>query len=261
MAQVFGPLHSESASGQFAKTLIYQGYHGKNYVKAYGKPNWDVHPPTAPQLAVQALTKQLMQHWEDIQETDRATWDTLAVAARVSRVNSYLKENYARHRAGRQPIDWYPETEPYRIYSGGTLTADLDDWTPVFNDAGEITARNASVFSTHDIQVLEINSSVLLDGLFDLRAFWELEEINVCGTALTLLPLVNWSTYLYVISLIGQAFIEVDSLFNDIAATHSKDAGGAIDVSGGTSAAPTAASAAARAWLTDPSGNWTITTN
>jgi len=110
MALVTGPLHSQSASGQFGKTLIFQESMRRHVVKAYGKPNWTVHPPSAAQLAIQALTKKLMQHWEEISLVDQATWDALATPAQVSRVNSYLKENYARYRSGRAMLEAWPDT-------------------------------------------------------------------------------------------------------------------------------------------------------
>ena len=111
MAQVYGPLHSESASGQFAGTLIYQPYKGKTYVKAYGKPDWDVHPPTAAQLAVQAMNKSLMEAWPAISAADKATWDALAIPARISRVNAYLRENFKRLRSGRAATSLWPAVE------------------------------------------------------------------------------------------------------------------------------------------------------
>lgn len=126
MAQVFGPLMSESASGQIAQTLIYQRYRGKNYVKAYGKPDWDVHPPTGPQLAVQAMNKLLMEAWPGIAELDKATWDALAIPQRLSRVNVYLRENFKRLRSGRLATDFWPavETPPYPTTA--TVSGELD---------------------------------------------------------------------------------------------------------------------------------------
>jgi len=120
MAIVKGPLHSESAQGQIGKTLIYQESMGRSIVKSYAvpgnTPGFDKMNQTAGQLAVQAQTKALMQHWLDISPTDQATWDALAVPARISRINAYLKENYRRLRGGEPLLDGWPD-----IYS--TLTA------------------------------------------------------------------------------------------------------------------------------------------
>jgi hypothetical protein len=111
MAQVFGPLNSQSASGQFAGTMIFQRYRGKNYVKAYGKPDWDAHPPTELQLNVQQTTKALMEAWPVISDEDKATWDALAVPARISRVNAYLRENYRLGFSGQMLTTFYPAVE------------------------------------------------------------------------------------------------------------------------------------------------------
>lgn len=123
MAQVYGPLQSESASGQFAETLIFQPYRGKTYVKAYGKPDWTAHPPTAAQLAVQAMNKSLMEAWPAISAADKATWDALAIPARISRVNAYLRENFNRLRSGQDLTTVYPAIEyPFQYGATGTTT-------------------------------------------------------------------------------------------------------------------------------------------
>jgi len=129
MAQVYGPLMSESARGQFGEIVIFQEYHGKTYAKGYGKPNWTTHPPTEAQLAVQAMNKSLMEAWPAIAAVDKATWDALAIPDRVSRVNSYLKENFKRLRSGLPATDFWPAIElpPYPLTVGyDTLIPDPD---------------------------------------------------------------------------------------------------------------------------------------
>ncbi|HUW85011.1 MAG TPA: hypothetical protein VMZ31_19695 [Phycisphaerae bacterium] len=120
MAIVKGPLHSESAQGQIGKTLIYQESMGRSIVKSYAvpgnTPGFDKMNQTAGQLAVQAQTKALMQHWLSISPTDQATWDALADPERITRINAYLKENYRRLRGGEPLLDGWPD-----IYS--TITA------------------------------------------------------------------------------------------------------------------------------------------
>ena len=99
---------SESAHGQFAQTIIFQSYKGKTYAKKYSFPNLDLYPPTMPQLAIQATTKALMQHWKEIPTVDQATWSNLATADRISRINAYLRENYRRLRSGQAATDVWP---------------------------------------------------------------------------------------------------------------------------------------------------------
>jgi len=128
MAVVTGPLHSQSASGQLGKTLIYQSSRGQNVVRAYGQPNWTAHPPTAPQLAVQAFTKLIMEHWETIPTVDQATWDALAEPANISRVNAYCIENWRRHRGDEPLLDGWPDI--YSTLVAGIVTPEGDPLIP-----------------------------------------------------------------------------------------------------------------------------------
>jgi hypothetical protein len=139
MAQVYGPLMSESARGQFGEIVIFQEYHGKTYAKGYGKPNWTTHPPTAAQLAVQAMNKSLMKAWPAIAAVDKATWDALAIPDRVSRVNSYLKENFKRLRSGLPATDFWPAIEaPPWTPDVLIVTGELDpDATGTFTEQPE----------------------------------------------------------------------------------------------------------------------------
>ena len=147
MAIVTGPLHSISASGQLGKALIYQPTNGRSIVRAYGKPNWTSHPATAPQLAVQALTKQLMEHWPEIDAGVQATWDALAVPARISRLNAYLRENYRRIHVGQDATDVWPavETPPTAltvVQSGESLEWDcLGDYQAIEDINGELAFK------------------------------------------------------------------------------------------------------------------------
>jgi hypothetical protein len=109
MAVVTGPLHSQSASGQLGKTLIYQPSRGQNVVRAYGKPNWTANPPTADQLAVQAFTKLLMEHWLWVGTEDKASWQELAESREISPVNAYCIENWRRHRGNEPLLDGWPD--------------------------------------------------------------------------------------------------------------------------------------------------------
>lgn len=109
MARTTGPLHSTAAAGQIAGSIIYQKINGRNVAKNYAKPGDRLKKlPTASQLAVRAETKLLMQAWPLISPADQATWDTLAVPANVSRINSYLQFNFARWQAGLPTSSVYP---------------------------------------------------------------------------------------------------------------------------------------------------------
>lgn len=159
MAVVTAPLHSQSASGQFGKTLIYQPSRGQNVVRAYGKPNWVSHPATAPQLAVQAFTKLIMEHWEVILPVDQATWDALAEPANISRINAYCTENWRRHRADEPLLDAWPDinsTLTAAIVTAGYPAPDPDctgDYTRIAEIEGFHAYRSIlhpSYFVYHD---------------------------------------------------------------------------------------------------------------
>lgn len=116
MAYVNGPLHSKTAAGKIAKTTIYQTYRGRTYAKAYAvpgpTPGHATMNQTPAQLEIQAFTKALMQHWPEISTADQATWDALALPKRISRVNAYLRYNYARRAVALDPTDVYPPATP-----------------------------------------------------------------------------------------------------------------------------------------------------
>jgi hypothetical protein len=137
MAVVDGPLHSDKASGQVGKTAIFQTYKGRSYAKKYAvpgnTPGHDKMNQTPDQLAVQAQTKSLMQHWKTISAIDQATWDALAIPARISRVNAYLRENYLRIGTGREPTDVWPpiETTPGTSVTGATTPDATGSYAPI----------------------------------------------------------------------------------------------------------------------------------
>lgn len=124
MAYVTGPLHSTTASGQIGKTAIYQTYNGRTYAKAYAvpgnTPGYSKMNQTPAQLAIQALTKSLMQHWKEISAEDQATWDAIAVPARWSRIIAYMKDNWRRNRINCGTTDTYPAADEIIL---GTMTA------------------------------------------------------------------------------------------------------------------------------------------
>ncbi len=52
-----------------------------------------------------------MEHWPDIAPADQATWDALAIPARISRINAYMIENWKRFRSGKPTTDVWPATD------------------------------------------------------------------------------------------------------------------------------------------------------
>ena len=291
MAYVTGPLHSLEASGQIAEEIIFQTYNGRTYAKAYAvpgnTPGFNKMNQKPAQLAVQAITKSLMQAWKTIAPADQATWDALAKPNRISRVNAYLKYNFARHTIGLDPTEVYPPLPPAvpgaNLYTGGTVTPNLNNWTATFTSGGSLTQNGNAISCTADLKILYATNNATLNGQFDLTGLTALTTLNLYGTsiteppvltgltALTTLvlartqitepPVLTGLTALTELDLNRTAMSEVDSIFNTLAATADVTAYGYCNVSGGTSAAPTTASAAARNALSTGTGNWTLAYN
>jgi len=269
MATVKGPLHSTAASGQFGKAMIFQGYRNRHYVKRYAFPNLKSHPATPAQLAIQAQTKTLMQHWPDIAPADQATWDALAIPARIERVNAYLIENYKRFMAGLTPRDQWPFPAQTRIYTGGSATPDLSKWMPAYEHMNRIDQFQKEIFADIDCDHINTFLDYDLDGTFDLRQLPALHAVECHGTAITTAPIVtgcaNLSSYFVygcpVTTLPNLAGMPLcnsvvmnqtdvanfDQIFLDLHANGLED--GVITIAGTLNSRVTAASNAARAAL------------
>lgn len=287
MATVREPLFSAAAAGQIGKTLIFQTYNKKTYAKAYGKPDWDAHPPTAKQLAIQVATKTIMQHWPAISPTNQATWDLLAIPKRILRINAYLRENYKRIRSGLPITDVWPATDAItpspKIYTGGTVTPNPAAWFVIFDSGGTLTQVGNEIWADTDLAILDISCDSRLDGQFDFTNRTNLTYIgleymaittppilancpnittlDINSTAITSTPNIEGCTSLLSLNLNDNALDDVDDVLNQLAALVDPSSYGNCRLDGGTNAAPTSASADAIAALTPPVGNWTITTN
>lgn len=176
MAIVKGPLHSESAQGQIGKTLIYQESMGRSIVKSYAvpgnTPGYDKMNQTAGQLAVQAQTKALMQHWLEISPTDQATWDALAVPARISRINAYLKENYRRIRGGEPLLDGWPDiysTLVAAVVTAGDPAPNPDctgDYLRIADYKGHACFQRTTAFKFVVYYIISVNKYVIADDFY-----------------------------------------------------------------------------------------------
>jgi|WetSurMetagenome_2_1015567.scaffolds.fasta_scaffold18656_4 hypothetical protein len=116
MAVVEGPLHSETASGQFAKTTIYQTYRGKSYAKKYAvpgnTPGFDKMNQSAAQLTHQAQFVLIAAAWSAASEINKATWAPIALRDRITRYAAYTRENWRRVLSGRAvTVVWTSDNE------------------------------------------------------------------------------------------------------------------------------------------------------
>lgn len=129
MARVMGPLHSESASGQLAKTTIFQTKGRNTYVRKYAVPGNTTGTSkmnqTAAQLAHQAQFKAIAEAWTSADITDQITWDVIAIPEKITRYNAYTRENWKRVLSGREITTVWPPLESKT--TSYTVTGDPED--------------------------------------------------------------------------------------------------------------------------------------
>lgn len=111
MALVTGPLHSDSASGKFAGSLVYATWKGRPYVRQLVVPT---NPKSALQSGIRAMLGWLANAWASLLDaTDRLSWDTEAESLQISAFNAFMKSNMAR----------WDDSDPFFALSGDTPAA------------------------------------------------------------------------------------------------------------------------------------------
>lgn len=93
MALVTGPLFSVEASGQFAKTMVFAKWKGRQYVREYVIPT---NPKSAAQVANRVMMGFLSSAWKNIGTTNQASWLVRAQANSYSTFNAYTSVNMDR---------------------------------------------------------------------------------------------------------------------------------------------------------------------
>lgn len=89
MARVTGPLHSDSASGSFAKAMVFSHWKGVAYVRELVTPN---NPKSALQTGIRAMLGWLANAWSGLLDAaDKASWDADAAALGISPFNAFVK--------------------------------------------------------------------------------------------------------------------------------------------------------------------------
>jgi len=113
MAYLTGPLHSVTARGQVAKTLIYQTYKNRTYSKKYTTPRNDRTPG---QVGIRAMVYFLTRLWKDLPTNDQASWLDQAEIKNYSAFNAYFVENMHRWRDSQGPMTRL-QTPPAEAYA------------------------------------------------------------------------------------------------------------------------------------------------
>ena len=91
MAKVIGPLHSDSASGAYGKTLVFATWKGIKYVRAYVIP---ANPNTAAQQVIREYFSTAVDKWQTEIQTVKDAWNTYAASSSMamSGFNFYVQK-------------------------------------------------------------------------------------------------------------------------------------------------------------------------
>jgi hypothetical protein len=107
MARVVGPLMSISASGTYAKTLVFSIWKGRPYVRERVIPD---NPRTAKQLGVRAMMSFLSQIWTTLIAGEKDDYEEGAAGKSISPFNEFLSQNLSRWQSSLAPSkNWPPE--------------------------------------------------------------------------------------------------------------------------------------------------------
>lgn len=200
MARVYGPLHSDDASGSLKGGTCFSKWKGRNYVRQVVTP---ANPKSAKQLGVRSMMGFLAQAWAALSTNSKATWQAAATALQLAPFHVYMKENLQRWQLFQSPTTDSPAAEastPLTVsahtFTGGQGFATLS-LTPsgatsiwgfaIFRDTAAITAPNwnncVAVIPADGANAVSYTDSPLAAGTYHYRAC----VINVDGVKGTVL--------------------------------------------------------------------------
>jgi len=158
MARVTGPLMSIDASGSIASTIVYSKWRGRNYVRRHAIP---ANPRSGPQLAARAVIAFLGRAWETVTVPNRATWEDVADAAKISPFNAFVARGAKDWRDGWAPSEFLPATRTQIPGVIGVLACTLYErqisidlsYTPggAGYDRGIVVIRSSSTIATPSV--------------------------------------------------------------------------------------------------------------
>ena len=105
MARVLGPLMSVSASGTFAKTLVFSIWKGRAYVRERVIP---LNPRSAMQLGVRAMMAFLAQAWAGLIAGEQDDYDEGASQRSISPFNEFVSQNLSAWQTFTTPSKNWP---------------------------------------------------------------------------------------------------------------------------------------------------------
>lgn len=154
MARVTGPLHSDTASGTFAKSMTFATWKGRPYVRERVIP---ANPKSAMQTGIRAMMSFLATQWKAKVLPKWTGWTDDAVARGISTYNAFVSFNLLRWQLFKGPTQEYPAVETAnaitttQVVTGGAGFATVentpsgagDNWgIIIMRDTAEITAAN-----------------------------------------------------------------------------------------------------------------------
>ena len=119
MAKVTGPLHSDTASGSFAKAMVFSTWNGRPYTRELVTPK---NPRSARQTGVRAMFAFLAAIWRANTGAEWAGWTADAAANGYSTFNAFMKANMKRWQNFQAPSQAYPAAEASTPLTVATLT-------------------------------------------------------------------------------------------------------------------------------------------
>ena len=167
MAIVTGPLHSFTADGGFAETMIFQTYRHRTYVKNYALPRNDRTPA---EVGIRAMVYYLSKHWASMSGANKLTWLELATTAATNPFVEYFRANMHRWRDNR-PLNLTTAADATaRFNHSVTLTA-----TPA---AGQVTITAAALTLPNQILLTPGTTPPGPDcsGLYDYNKMYDGQE-------------------------------------------------------------------------------------
>lgn len=145
MARVTGPLMSVSASGTFAKTLVFSIWKGRAYVRERVIP---ANPRSAKQTGIRSMMSFLAQIWTTIKVVSEASWVELAASKVVSTFNAFIGENLNSWQNFVPPTASYPaagDSTPLTVSTQG-LTGGVGMITCVITPSGATDIWGIMIF-------------------------------------------------------------------------------------------------------------------
>lgn len=123
MAIVTGPLHSDTASGTFAKAMTFRTSARGSTCRRHAASK---KPPSPPQLSHRAIVGQIAYVWKKLGTTTKAVWDLALPNDGYSLYARYLNHNLRRWYAGHAPQQVSTPTA-LEVMPGSTLSILLAD--------------------------------------------------------------------------------------------------------------------------------------